>query len=188
MSNKKAESLRRVVEIAIQAFSRLDYDRVLIGDIAAEARCSTATVYDAFGTKEQLYEHVRARIFERRPRQAPLEPSTDEPTLSYLIDYLLEVFEALTGPTITLLTTPASAGRPSGYRPWEHTGLDFDTVVAEVSSCMGGGLLRRGDPHAFAFLMFAGISYEPMLYTWMCKEPTVLDPVAILQSIFDPLV
>jgi len=188
MSNKKSESLARVVEAAIQAFSRFPYEDVLIGDIAAKAHCSTATVYDAFGGKEKLYEHVRGRLFEQRPRQAALEPPTDTPTLAYLIDYLVEIFQALTGPAITLLTTPAAGGQSSGYKPWEHTGLDFDTIVKEVSRCMDEGLLRHGDPHAFAFHMYAGVSYEPMLYNLMCREPVELDLVAMLKTTFGPLV
>ena len=187
MSNKKIESLARVVEAATEAFSRLPYDEVLIGDIAATARCSTATVYDAFGGKEQLYEHVRNRLFDKRPRQTPLERSKEEPNLSYLVDYLLEVFEALTDPTIALLITPAAPASPSGFKPWEHTGLDFETLTTEVSRCMNAGLLRVGDPHAVAFLMYAGISYEPMLYNLMCRQPIELDAVAILRSVFHPL-
>ena len=187
MSNKKSESLARVAEAAIEAFSRYPYDEVLVGDIAAKARCSTATVYEAFGGKDQLYEHVRARLFDQRPRQTPLEAPVGAPSLAYLVDYLLELFETLTGPAIGLLTTPAAGAAASGYKPWEHTGLDFAAITAEVSRCMEAGLLRRGDPHAVAFLLYAGISYEPMLYNLMCREPIALDAAAILRSIFDPL-
>ena len=85
------------------------------------------------------------------------------------------------------LMASAAPASPSGFKPWEHTGLDFETLTTEVSRCMNAGLLRVGDPHAVAFLMYAGISYEPMLYNLMCRLPIELDAVAILRSVFHPL-
>jgi len=35
--------------------------------------------------------------------------------------------------------------------------------------------------------MYAGVSYEPMLYNLMCREPVELDLVAMLKSTFGPL-
>ena len=187
MTNKKTESLGRVVEAAIDAFSTCHYDDVLIAQIAAQARCSTATVYEAFGTKESLYEHVRGRLFDQRSRQGWLDRRPGPPSLEFVLDYLSELFQTLTSPQLTMLMTPADATRATGYMPMEHTGPDFDSIVREISRCMDAGLLRAGDPHAFGFLVMAGVSYEPIWYNLTCRIRTPLDLRSILLSIFSPL-
>ena len=189
MTDKKSDSLARVVEAAIRAFSTQRFGDVRIGQIGQEAHCSTATIYDAFGSKEGLFNYVRGQLTQDLPRQTPWEAALAASPLLAILDYLMEVFTALTSPTLSILLTAQNAGEGSGYSPFEHSGLDFDTVMTNVSAGMEAGLLRQGDPRACTFLLFAGISYEPMLYLAMARRRAEerLDPAAILRSIFRPL-
>jgi AcrR family transcriptional regulator len=189
MTDKKSESLARVVEAAIRAFSTQKFSDVHIGQIGQEARCSTATIYDAFGSKDGLFNYVRGQLTRNLPRQAPWESDLNASPMLAILDYLMEVFTALTSPTLPILLTPQNPGEGSGYAPFEHSGLDFEAVMADVAECMDAGFLRPADPRACTFLMFAGISYEPMLYLAMArkKDGQWLDPAAILRSIFQPL-
>lgn len=188
MTDKKSESLGRVVEAAIRAFSTQKFSDVHIGQIGQEARCSTATIYDAFGSKEGLFNYVRGQLVRNLPRQAPWAGGNSP--LIGILDYLVEVFAALTNPTLSVLLTPQNASDGSGYAPFEHSGLDFETAMANVADSMDAGLLRPGDPRACTFLLFAGISYEPMLYLAMArtKGGEWLNLAAILRSMFRPLV
>ena len=45
MSNKKTESLARAIETAAMMFSEEAFEQVQVAEIAARARCSSATIY-----------------------------------------------------------------------------------------------------------------------------------------------
>lgn len=55
MTDKKRFSIERVKEIAAEEFARQPLENVSMSDIAAKAHCSTATIYQVFGSKQQLY-------------------------------------------------------------------------------------------------------------------------------------
>jgi AcrR family transcriptional regulator len=55
MPNRKSQSLEAALKEAERQFSTRPYDDVSVNDIAMVAKCSTTTIYDAFGNKTGLY-------------------------------------------------------------------------------------------------------------------------------------
>lgn len=55
MSDKKMRSIQRAVDVAVEAFRSHKLKDMSINLIAKEARCSTATIYEVFGSRDGLY-------------------------------------------------------------------------------------------------------------------------------------
>jgi AcrR family transcriptional regulator len=69
MTDKKAVSLGRVIEIAGEEFSQSRYEDVSVAKITQRARCSTSTIYDVCGGKVELFRHdMLLRLTHRAER------------------------------------------------------------------------------------------------------------------------
>jgi len=188
MSNKKAESLARAIDVARTMFRDRPYEDVSIAEIAAMAKCSSATIYEAFESKNGLYEEVRLK--EIAPTWT-LAPDDGPPGLAGLISYFLGRVLYLASPEAHNLIRSAPHNREAvrrsvGQSIQMHSQLG--DVVAEVESCISSGLLKKGDPQAIAYVLYAASGFEPIMYGQLFSEDIACAPAAIVRTVFSVLV
>lgn len=189
MSNKKIESIARAVQVAAQMFSEKAFEKVQIAEIAARSRCSSATIYEAFETKKGLH---RAAMLQYSRRAWPnLAQNSGPPTLFHLMDFLSERISGLSTPTMHNFWRSVGVdmidSRTIMWNPTQQT-KHLGAIVDEVQRCMDAGLLRRGDPQAFAYLILAGGGYEPVVYSLLFGPDATGGAAAILEAVLSPLV
>lgn len=189
MSHKKTESLARAVEAAAAMFSEKAFEQVQVAEIAARARCSSATIYEVFETKKGLFRAVQMLRLERQWPHFTNGPG--EATLVGLMDYLSSRVAGLSKPAMHNFLRSASVDAENSrgniaylIERESHLGA----LIGEVQKCVDAGLLRRGDPSAIAYVMLAGSGYEPVMYGLMFGSDATCDTAAILKMVLGPLV
>jgi AcrR family transcriptional regulator len=188
MSNKKAESLARAIEVARAMFRDKPFADVSIAEIAAMAKCSSATIYEAFASKSGLYEEVRLK--ETAPSWS-LAPDAERSGLAGLISYFLGRVLYLGSPEAHNLIRSAPHNREAVRRNIEQSiqmRSQLGEVVAEVESCIASGLLKKADPQAIAYVLHAASGFEPVMYGQLFSEDLALEPAAIIRTVFSVLV
>lgn len=189
MSNKKTESLNRAVEAAAQLFSERPFNEVQIAEIAARARCSSATIYGAFETKKGLF---RAALLKNSGKDWPaLARDTQPASLSKLLAFLSDRIVGLSTPAMHNFWRSVSTDTVHVENVMQHSvfGSDrLDTIIDEVEQCMDEGLLRRSDPTAATYLLLAGTGYEPVVYGLLFGRETGGEAAAIINAVLGPLV
>jgi AcrR family transcriptional regulator len=73
MTDTKGESVQRILDVAADIFVWHRLEDVSMGTIAQLAHCSTATIYQTYGSKEDLFVSAMGRRLERSV------PSVEEP-------------------------------------------------------------------------------------------------------------
>jgi AcrR family transcriptional regulator len=72
---KKARTRRHIADTAARLFAEHGYEQVAVSDVAREAEVAEQTVYNHFGTKEQLVadrdEQIRDRLLELIRTRSP---------------------------------------------------------------------------------------------------------------------
>lgn len=63
---RKQKKMERILEASHLLFARHGYQKVSVSEIAAEAGVSPATIYNYFGTKEQLHAAVTVDAMDRQ--------------------------------------------------------------------------------------------------------------------------
>lgn len=188
MSNKKAESLARAVEVARAMFRDKPYEDVSIAEIAAVSKCSSATIYEAFESKSSLYEEVRLK--EIAPAWS-LAPGAERSGLAGLVSYFLGRVLYLGSAEAHNLIRSAPHNREAVRRSVGQsiqTRSQLGDVVAEVERCISSGLLKKGDPQAIAYVLYAASGFEPIIYGQLFSDDTAFEPAAIVQTVFSVLV
>lgn len=97
MSDKKTRSIQRAIDVAVEAFTSHRLDELSINAIARQARCSTATIYEVFGSKAELFRIAAAASIERsdHPR---IGQTTDLAGLRRLFDFCMARMQHLVSP------------------------------------------------------------------------------------------
>ena len=188
MSNKKAESLARAIRVARTLFRDKPYEDVSIAEIAARAKCSSATIYEAFESKSGLYEEVRLK--EIAPTWS-LVPGAGRSGLAGLISYFLGRALYLGSPEAHNLIRSAPHNREAVRRSVEQSiqmRSQLGDVVAEIESCISSGLLKKGDPQAIAYVLYAASGFEPIMYGQLFRDDLAFNPAAIVRTVFSVLV
>jgi len=188
MSNKKAESLARAIGVARAMFRDKPFEDVSIAEIAATAKCSSATIYEAFQSKSGLYEEVRLK--EIAPAWS-LVQDAGRSGLAGLIFYFLERALNLGSPETHNLIRSAPHNREAIRRSVEQSvkmRSQLGEVVAEVESCISSGLLKKGDPQAIAYVLYAASGFEPIMYGQIFNHDLAFEPDAIVRTVFSVLV
>jgi AcrR family transcriptional regulator len=188
MSGGKAESLARVIEAAAGLFAAHGYDEVSISQIAAAARCSSATIYGAFGDKKGLF---REALLQRLSPAPALPAAEGPPSLRPLLAYFAGRIQSLASVEVRNLLRGAGVdveALRSGFTAAVGRAGRLETVVREVRRAMRAGLLRDGDPRDATFLMWAGVGFQPLLYGLVFGDEAGFYPVDILRAVFTPLV
>jgi AcrR family transcriptional regulator len=189
MSNKKVESLSRVVETAALLFSQRPFEEVQIAEIAARARCSSATIYEAFETKKGLF---RAALLHHSKRTWPDIAQGEGPaTLSRLIEFLADRIVGLSTPSMKNFWRHVSEDHAHTQAVMQKSVGDtphLGEIVDEVQRCMDAGLLRAGDACAVGYLILAGTGYEPVVYGLLFDIEAACRAPAIIEMVLTPLV
>ena len=189
MSNKKVESLTRVVETAAQLFSQRPFDQVQISEIAARARCSSATIYEAFETKKGLF---RAALLHHSKRSWPdIAHGDGLAGLSRLIEFLADRIVGLSTPSMKNFLRHLSTDRAHSRAVMQKSIGDtphLGEIVDEVQRCMDADLLRAGDPYAVSYLLMAGTGYEPVVYGLLFDIEVACGAPVIIEMVLTPLV
>lgn len=187
MSNKKVEALERVVRVAREMFLDRPYEDVSIAEIAAIARCSSATIYDAFESKGALFEEVRLK--EAAPSWS-LASGPEGHGLEALISYFLGRAAYLGSRETYALMRSASHNRdavrrniPQSIRERSQLG----DVIAKVEQCMASGILKQGDPQAVSYVLYAACGYEPVMYGLLFSDGNALRPAMIVRTVLSTL-
>jgi AcrR family transcriptional regulator len=166
MSDKKAQSLARALETASQLILERSGDSISMAEISSRAHCSTATIYDAFCTKEGLLKEAMAHHIAALPWATIDRESSDCP-LEDLLDYLAARIHMLSQEHVPYLMQGNSIHfnelRPKISDRITH-GLQVSGITQKVRTCMDLGLLRAGEPHELAYILLAGTGYEPVVY------------------------
>jgi AcrR family transcriptional regulator len=185
MGNKKV-ALERLQKVAAAEFARRSFDDVSIRDIAAQAGCSTATIYEIYGSKAGLYLDVR-RAALRRSAPLPHDVTGSTPLQSLLI-YAWRRIDFL-----TRYTNAAAHDYPDDVdREKLHavarSAMAENNPVREVRSlvdqCQASGLIRQGEAAAIAYTICAGVGFDPVIVRLMFDSEAVVDPKPIIGLVF----
>lgn len=192
MTDKKARSLQRVLEIAAQTFVQQPFENVSVGAIAEAAHCSTATIYDIYRSKQELFlAAISHALYECR---APhIEGAGNEVSLRNLFLYTEARTRFLLSPEYrsvrralksqTYLTTPLERE----FAAQQHERVHAD-LLPEVVACCEAGLLRPIPAENIVRNITAGVFYESTVHEVILDEETPIKFDEVVRYIFTPLV
>jgi len=191
MRNKQL-ALKRVKEVASVAFAKRGFDKVTVGEIAARAHCSTATIYEIYGSKSELYFEVRRdkakSVHIPMPRKVPNAKSLQS-LLSYACDRIRSVSEI---PDIQNYYKPPKRidkKRLRGItRGLVRRATPLPTLKPAVEQAMQAGLLRRTDAEATAYLIWTALGWEAAMLGFLYDSEVEIDPAEVIRMVFTPLV
>ncbi|TDL50341.1 TetR/AcrR family transcriptional regulator [Paenibacillus dendritiformis] len=66
---RKQKKIEQIYSIAFQLFSKYGFQKVSVNEIAQKAKVSPATIYNYFGTKEQLYADMLMNWLDKQLEQ-----------------------------------------------------------------------------------------------------------------------
>jgi AcrR family transcriptional regulator len=191
VTDKKIQSLQRVLDCAARIFTDRRFEAVSVNEIAALAHCSTATIYDVYGNKESLFlaaitykldNIVRPRIVER-----------DGSPLERLLAYAEARARWLAAPeqrkvTRSLLCEHERVGHLVRDDMTAQYVLTTKALSQSIRKCLAAGLLREFGEEALAHNILAGTIYEPLVFGLVYGEEAPVDFADILRKVFTPLV
>ena len=192
MSDKKARSLDRVVEVAMQAFIDRRIDEVSINSIAEQAHCSTATIYEVFGSKEELYRVALARSIEATPsprvKRVPGEPVL-YPLLAYSEQHLRFISSAACSRIDQLMIGNLAISEDIVSRTMDReVTLMRDIISGEVDVCLQHRLFRNISRKSIVYCISACTSYAPLTAGLFYRKPSLAPISDLLDLSFEPLV
>lgn len=180
MARDKRISLDRTLEIASELLIQADGDDPSITEIARSAHCSTATIYEAYNSKEELF--YQAVVLSEQNSGFPQigEASSSHEALDVLLNYLCRRIAFLNsrrcrGAMLAYLKRGARA-RALG-KELEAQRNELPVMVKIVEGAMDDGKIRRGDPSNVAFCIAAAVSFEPLLSNVLRDEEIAVEDV-----------
>jgi AcrR family transcriptional regulator len=190
MSNKKSETLQRVLEIASLLFVEHPFAEVSVITIARLAHCSTTTLYDVFGSKEQLFAAaVRQRLAECLPQ---LDTLHERQGLDALLEFTRARIEALSRPTtraiLGAISKQAEILQPVLARQMTEAQRETDeTAYRCIRGALAEGSLRPLPEETLRYSIFAVSAYGPGLLSLYGTQYPVSMSDAIRMT-FEPIV
>jgi AcrR family transcriptional regulator len=173
----------RIVEAAVQLFSRQGYKGTTTRQIAQLARVNEATVFRCFARKAELFwaatESRLTRLKLGRELQNGLAMDLEpEIILPMLVEFLVENISD--DPDLMRLLCVAGFELPGAERIFrEHLGPIFDCVNAYFARCAARGLISALEP-TFATLGLAGaVSAHRNLHQLFTSDRRPLDVHAL---------
>ena len=186
ITQRKQVALERVVAVVAEKLLKTGGVDVSVGEIAAEARCSTSTIYEAFGSKEGLLDHV-FKIFqqgEAAPVAGELDPDT---VFEQLVDFLIRRIRFFgrrhTAAVIRAIILRANRDNDNLLQ-WFERRDPSHTAAAFVAASMDAGMIIRHDAALTAHVIVAGISYEPMITALLLDE--LVSVSALMRTVLTP--
>jgi len=189
MTRKKTDSLQRVLEVATDFFIRQRFDDVSMAGIAKAARCSTTTMYEVYGGKEQLF----MAALEKLLHPAPLVRSAGMTAFAQLLATAQARIEVMSVPrTRGMIMAIMRGPDPLRERYGEVIAASRKAVRQElhaaIESAVAAGRLRPLPAEVVLDNFFAVTAYEPMLLALLEDIDFPSSPSRLLRSLFVPLV
>ena len=191
MRDRKSFSLQRVRTVAAEAFAERGFDAVSVAEIAELAHCSTATIYEVYGSKAELFLDARALSLSQRQPPLPNLADADDP-LDALLRYAVERIDYLLHQPTARYAQPPRNVDAQRVRTLTRTAIErhdpTSLVLAAVEQAVTAGTLRPGDPRAIAYLICAATGFEPVVHQLMFGAEAALAVEPIVRLVFTPLV
>lgn len=191
MTEKKRHTIERVTRIAAERFARLPLEKVSVGEIAAAAHCSTATIYEIFGSKEGLYRCALENEMALTPLPKPEHTGGGSPLIA-LLEFLEDRIRNLSDPdhvtTQRLISTHiALAGDIISPRKDRVQRQLAASIELEVQRAINAGLIRQLDVESVTYILLACSAYEPLVSALFTPQPKEVDVFILLRKTFAPL-
>lgn len=189
MTKKKIFTLARLSEVAAKAFCEQPFRDVSVTKIAAEAHCSTTTIYQIYGSKEALF--IEAMRHGASGLVAPTVTPAGDGSLSGLLAYAVKRIEFLSSPP-TLGYLEADLREVETYKrilsdSMLSQQLNLHALVDEVRECIEGGALRPGDARATAYLIYVGLGFDLISRRLLTSDNVKVDKMRVIEMVFTPL-
>jgi AcrR family transcriptional regulator len=192
MTVKKAQSLQRVLESSAAVFVQRGFGAVSLTEISGLAHCSTTTIYEVFGSKENLFLAAMAHTLKG---YAPpgIEPGQYPNELEKLVHYAEARIRWLATPQQRRICTSLI----SPFAEIRHlVKEDFDAkyvvisgfIVSMASKCIDQRLLRPLDLDVIVHGILSGTIYQPFVFPLLYGEEVQTNFRDILHKVFAPLV
>ena len=179
---KSDEKRREIIRVAGEAFQELGYERTSMLTIAERLRGSKQTLYNHFGSKEELLRAVLDSDVGDVADQA-LEAFHAEKDLRKALTRLGEIYLVRQLAPLAISNMRIVATQP----PESTIGAEFFQNVVCVAwkrvadafkTFMGEGKLRRADPW-LAAMHFKGLALQDLLERQLLGSATKADPKEI---------
>lgn len=184
----KAASLDRALEAISTLLTRQTAAAISIADVAAMANCSTATLYQAFNSKEELIQAAMERSRDSWPHPVPLIRDEGAAILK-LATYLYRRAFFL-GSARSVTHSRAMMRRPAGERhEVTESILDRDPLIRHaelVAQAVDDGDMKAGNPQQIAYCLKAAASFRPGIWGLMLDQQ--ITSAAFIRDVLDPFV
>ncbi|GLR68416.1 hypothetical protein GCM10010909_30970 [Acidocella aquatica] len=192
MADKKTQSLQRVLECAMRLLAEKAFEAVSIMEVAEQAHCSTATIYDVYGSKENLF--IAAVTHALQTMEIPRLPAQG---LNNPLEKLLAYVEARTRwfarpeqrkVSRSMVSPFARMRKIVAARMQDERAYMQDMLTHIVKMTVDVGLLRDVGDDVIVYNIMAGTIYEPLLFGLIFGEETVVRFEDVVRKVFTPLV
>lgn len=191
MSNKKTLSLERLLELAADEFCRRRYEDVSVAEISKVAHCSTATIYDVFCGKDELF---RRAMLSRLDRSWPQMPDVGSgAALPRLLDYFETRLRTLASEESrkvcsAVIAQRAIIGEVFLAELHRHRAAVDRIMTRFVELAVMEGTIATETPASVGYLLSASCAYESTLYglTFGIESPVNFGEV--VRKTFSPFV
>jgi AcrR family transcriptional regulator len=189
MSNKKIHSLERLLEIAADEFCRRRYEDVSVSEISKLAHCSTATIYDVYSSKDELF---RCAMLSRLEQSWPEIPSADcGPALPALLRYFENRLRIMASRPCRRVTAAVVAQRAiigeEFLAELQRQRAILGEIMADfVERAVREGSMNSAYPASVGYLLSASCAYESVLYGLTFGVDYNVDFAKVIRSSFEP--
>jgi len=185
---RERDTASRVLAITAELLISKGYSAASIAEIAERARCSTATIYDMFETKERLF---REALLDLQQRESPPVLDADGPddqALAAILDYAAARIGFLSSTRLRgmllaslLWVEQSREGVRTLFRELDQAARLNEAVAAAMRA---GQIRAHGDADATGYCLLAAMSFEPMMMNLHRFEQ--VDMLALIGTAFSP--
>jgi AcrR family transcriptional regulator len=187
-TTRDSSTVGRVLAVAAELLVARGYAAVSIAEIAATARCSTATIYEMFETKERLCREALHDLQRREPTPRLDAEGPDDEALPAVLDYAMARIGYLSSIRIRgmLLASMLWAEQSrEGMRALFRERDQAARLIRAIAAATRAGHIRpAGDPAATGYCLLAAITYEPLMMNLHCFPQ--VDATALLRTALAP--
>lgn len=187
-TTRDSSTVSRVLAVTAELLVARGYTAVSIAEVAATARCSTATIYEMFETKERLCREALLDLQQREPTPTLDAEGPDEAALPAMLDYAMARIGYLSSIRIrgmllaSMLWAEQSRERMRAlFRERDQAARLTQAVAAATRA---GHIRPSGDPAATGYCLLAAITYEPLMMNLHSFRE--VDALALLHTALAP--
>jgi len=189
MRGNKAEALSRVLDVAAELFMSRPFADVSMAEVARLAHCSTATIYNAYESKEGVFVSALSRQLD-----PPIAPAYSAGKgLLGLLDYARAWLGEVCSPTSTALLRAGASHPDLLCYKFQEASLEARGEMAEaldvlLSDALEQGMIRPLDRSVITESFRAWIQCVPTMDRLMRPNTTPISDERLLYCLFHPLV